>query len=504
MTTVRRALEIQGWPDTLSPAGPDRVRIAARPGHPRTMGPVSVASPPPPVLAPPQAELTFLFRHAVLRDAAYQLQLPGDRARLHRLAFELIEAKCGGRPPAGAPLAYGTRESWVPHASDPFALELATHAALADPAPRGALHDAERLYLHRGAQLAERAYRLDAARAAWLRLAGLSSGAERAQAVGKAGHAASLAGRHTVAEPLYSQALGEFRALGDAHSVGRVLASLSLLFKETGRVADSGRAAAEACDIFRACGDRRLEGILLGHQGELLRIAGKPQEAEELLTEALDRHREFGLRAEEAATMAVIAGIRSAQGRREEAERLVQAALAIHREVGDRRSEANTLDMTARICMEAGRVEESVANFRAALELHRASGNRRAEALALSALADVGAAAGRAGEAEALYRQAIEIAREIGNRRSAGASLCGLATLCVQRGRLLDARDAWVEGHALLRSTGDGVLADRHAAAMRKACAAAGIAGLDAGGPPGKDQDRPPSERDARFGVPLA
>lgn len=28
------------------------------------------------------AELAYLFRHALLRDAAYQLQLPGDRARL--------------------------------------------------------------------------------------------------------------------------------------------------------------------------------------------------------------------------------------------------------------------------------------------------------------------------------------------------------------------------------------------------------------------------------------
>ncbi|KAF0240456.1 MAG: hypothetical protein FD180_4929, partial [Planctomycetota bacterium] len=37
------------------------------------------------------AEKTYLFRHALLRDAAYQLQLPGDRARLHALAFAVIE-----------------------------------------------------------------------------------------------------------------------------------------------------------------------------------------------------------------------------------------------------------------------------------------------------------------------------------------------------------------------------------------------------------------------------
>ena len=37
------------------------------------------------------AETAYLFRHALLRDAAYQLQLPGERARLHALALASIE-----------------------------------------------------------------------------------------------------------------------------------------------------------------------------------------------------------------------------------------------------------------------------------------------------------------------------------------------------------------------------------------------------------------------------
>ena len=52
-----------------------------------------------------RAEEAYLFRHALLRDAAYQLQLPGDRERLHLLAFELIEALAGGPPPFDEPPA---------------------------------------------------------------------------------------------------------------------------------------------------------------------------------------------------------------------------------------------------------------------------------------------------------------------------------------------------------------------------------------------------------------
>ena len=50
----------------------------------------------PPYHEAMDAERAYLFRHALLRDAAYQLQLPGDRARLHAVAFEAIEELAGG------------------------------------------------------------------------------------------------------------------------------------------------------------------------------------------------------------------------------------------------------------------------------------------------------------------------------------------------------------------------------------------------------------------------
>ena len=37
------------------------------------------------------AESTYVFRHAVLRDTVYQLQMPGDRAELHCAAFHILD-----------------------------------------------------------------------------------------------------------------------------------------------------------------------------------------------------------------------------------------------------------------------------------------------------------------------------------------------------------------------------------------------------------------------------
>ena len=61
------------------------------------------------------AEVDYLFRHAVLRDAAYQLQLPIERARLHAAAFAALAAA-------------------TPAAPGPMAEDLADHARLGAPA----------------------------------------------------------------------------------------------------------------------------------------------------------------------------------------------------------------------------------------------------------------------------------------------------------------------------------------------------------------------------------
>lgn len=76
------------------------------------------------------AETAYLFRHALLREAAYQLQPPAERAGLHGLALEIMQAALGDTDEALAP----------------FALELADHARAA---AEGASPDRMRILAHR-------------------------------------------------------------------------------------------------------------------------------------------------------------------------------------------------------------------------------------------------------------------------------------------------------------------------------------------------------------------
>ena len=134
------------------------------------------------------AEIVYLFRHALVRDAAYDLQPPSDRAGLHGLALEIIEELCGGTPPAEDPPWLGR---FIAHPSDKFALELADHAELAAEGLHGepGLRMTERAarYMFRSAAIENSGYRLNSALTQFERLANLPGASNYLRARGHIG-----------------------------------------------------------------------------------------------------------------------------------------------------------------------------------------------------------------------------------------------------------------------------------------------------------------------------
>ncbi|KAF0245292.1 MAG: hypothetical protein FD180_1697 [Planctomycetota bacterium] len=168
------------------------------------------------------AETAYLFRHALLRDAAYQLQLPGDRARLHGLAFEVIEALAGGRPPEPPALIRLEDRRVLTHPTDPYAQALAEHARLAgsraDLGVAGkewdVTRDLRRLYLRRAAEYLAGQFHHEEARCMWLQYAELVSGGEKAESLRKAALVMDLTGRLADQESLLREACSIHRDAG--------------------------------------------------------------------------------------------------------------------------------------------------------------------------------------------------------------------------------------------------------------------------------------------------
>ncbi len=379
------------------------------------------------------SEAAYLFRHVLLREAAYQLQLPGDRARLHGRAFRILERHCGGRPQS-APVP-GRREpdGIEAHESDSFAIELAVHAGESGDA---GLRTARVLYLARAARLAELQYRFADASHAW---EGYAAAAGEAGVSGWALHAGARAAQQAWqlerAADLGERACAALEQLGDDRARGIAMGFLAGLDLDRRRLDSAERRYLAALDLQRSIGNRESEGALLGNLALLLKDRGRLAEAEELLSRALAISREFGNRHAQAVGLGNLGNLLFLMGRSAEAEEAQAAALRLHREEGDRKGEAHALGNLARLSHSPGRPREAEAMFRKALAIASEIGDRRFEGLTLGNLAGLFFEEERMEDAEAAWERGLAINREIGNRRSEGVQLGDLANLYRRTGR---------------------------------------------------------------------
>ncbi|MDC1142216.1 tetratricopeptide repeat protein [Planctomycetota bacterium] len=101
------------------------------------------------------AEAAYFFRHALMRDGAYQMQMPQDRAAQHRMVLEIAERLWGAPPGHDSPdEKLGDNLDVDPHVE-----ELCDHAEGAltgelDDDQRQQLHSLLGRYLRRAGQLA--------------------------------------------------------------------------------------------------------------------------------------------------------------------------------------------------------------------------------------------------------------------------------------------------------------------------------------------------------------
>src|SRR5690606_23499505 len=164
------------------------------------------------------------------------------------LALELIEALNGGRAP-GPQRNEGGELRCVPHASDPFAKELAMHARLARADETGT--GLECLYLRRAAEHAERQFHNDEALRLWQELTVLLPADSRTEPLRRAGLVAHQAGRHADADACLTRALAGARAGGQAREIATTLSNFGVHLEQTGQPGKARECFEEALAIWR-------------------------------------------------------------------------------------------------------------------------------------------------------------------------------------------------------------------------------------------------------------
>lgn len=363
----------------------------------------------------PDAETAYLFRHALIRDAAYDLQLPATRGQLHGLALRIIEA------------VYPDLER------DSIAAELAIHARFAqEPA-------AELAYTWRAARFARAKHDPDALH--WLEAAARleTEPVRRADALIQAGDLLLQSGQSEQGRPRMHQAL----------------------------------------DIARAVGDRKLEGAIVQKLGVVDMVRGRLDEAEARFQDALAMARQCGDSDTQGMALTNLATIKRARGLKKEAFELQQQALEVYRGAGSLRGESVALGNIAVYLFDSGEPQQAVDCAEQAAELALRVGNRRTYGIVRGNIGMMLTSLRRLPEAAESFRQALATHSEVYNRPYEAYDRCRYSLVLLALGDVDNARAQWRRGHEQMLAYGDAPDLDEALAEMRHTCAQAGVPPFD-------------------------
>jgi class 3 adenylate cyclase/Tfp pilus assembly protein PilF len=233
-------------------------------------------------------------------------------------------------------------------------------------------------------------------------------------------------------------------ALARRHSLRQVeAAGLRELGTINAQLADYDHAREhyeQALSILREIGDREGEGSVLNNFGNVSRLQGDYAQAQTYLEQALHIRREMGDRRREGNALGNLGMLHQNQGHYTRARAYFGQALGIEREVGDRSGEANTLNELGVIAQILGDYAGAQIDLEQSLHIFREIGDRLGESTAIDSLGIHCLHQGNYVLARDYFEQALAIAQELGARFAEGNALGNLAMTLANLG---DYAAAW-------------------------------------------------------------
>jgi len=380
-------------------------------------------------------DLRYLFKHALLRDAAYQMQPGAHRRAMHRKAAETLERMHAGE-------------------GDAFIEEVALHYEKAVELGLAALRPVAQARLQRAGEVAKRRYETEAAVDAFSRALTLTEPEERAVAAeillareevyawrgqraaqerdleqlarmvkgldGK--QRAAVALRRAAfyayipdfdrAIPLIEEAVDLAHAVDDDGLQADAYRQLGNVHFRLRAYDEALAAYRQALPLARMGGKSAVVTRTLNGMGMALDEKGNLAAARFCYEEALEIQRQTGDLAGENTTLTNLGWQAFMQEEPGRALTYYKQALEICRQIGHRVSEANGLANVGMLTFLHGDFEKARQNTQAAVRVYRETGNRRGEANALNNLALIACYRQRPEAAEAFAQKSIELARE--------------------------------------------------------------------------------------------
>jgi class 3 adenylate cyclase/tetratricopeptide (TPR) repeat protein len=417
------------------------------------------------------SELRYLFRHALLRDAAYAMQLRARLRELHRLAATVIELIHPAELAAhAADLAYhyGRAEDtaqerrYAQLAGEQAAARYANADAAAffgraldltpvadGPGRYTLLLAREQIYDLQGARETQRADLGALAELAAL----LDDPARRAEVALRQARHADVTGDYAAMVAAAQRAIDLAARDQAGQAAGHLHWARALWYQ--GDYAGVQAQASRALELARAAGSQRLEADSLRILGNAAMYQGNYAEARTAYESAIQIQQALGDRQGESSTRSNLGIIAWYQGDYTVARELYGYDLQVKREIGDRYGQSLALLNLGEVAVVQGDYLGAQSYYAEALRLKRETGDRYGESVVLTSLGDVVTILGDWEQARASYDQALEITRALGHRQQQGWALARLGLLLHQQGQPDEALAQAEQAQALARAIND-------------------------------------------------
>ena len=386
-------------------------------------------------------QLRYLFKHTLLREAAYDMQLRTRRRTLHQLAGQALE-------------------SVYAHDLTPHWGLLAYHFEQAGIVPK-AVH-----YLEHAADFAREAYQNDAALDYYDRLIPLLQTPDHepdgttnllplVKVLLHKGEIHLLTGRWPEAEAAFTTALHLATQTGASGYQAEAQTALSNLLQRRGDNQKALNYQQQALALYEATSDGRGIAHSLNQLGVIYRNLGEYEQALNHHKQALQLSRHTDERASIARNLGSMAIVHEAQGAYEQSLACYREAWHISQEMGDPLAVAVYTGNMGNVYWYQGQYEQALTFYRQALQVNQEIGHKRGMAIRLGNMGSTYRKLGNYEQALACYRQALLIDRELGRKTGIAANLSNMGLIYSQKGEYEPAAHAFQQALRLDQEAGN-------------------------------------------------
>lgn len=433
-------------------------------------------------------EVNYLFKHALLRDAAYEMQLQSRLRQMHFLAAEsLLRLYATDLTPHYAEIAYHYDQAearrqaaiWYKLAGERAAKLYANKAAdfyldralALTPSHHQLtryqiLLNREQVHKLQG----ERESQADDLEALDFLAEALADDSQagirrRAEvALRRAGYA-ELASDFEQAEVFAQTAVQLAAAAQDPHRLASAYVRWGKALWPLGRLAEANEKLVHAHTLSQKENLRRVEASSLRYLGVVADVQGDYDEAIELMQHSLQLYRTLNDQEGITGNLNNIGIIKLKQGDYTQAQNHLEDALRNHREIGYLSGESWALANLGFVSSLQGRYDDANRYYLQALHIFRELGDLWSQGMAYGHLGIAAGSRHNFSQAEKYHQQALTIFRRIGYRQGKGMVLAATGSLYVQLGQyqraetLLQAALTLYRGLKVQRGLGQSLIA---------------------------------------------